>query len=94
MRLGQFDTWRKVMLAGAVLLLIISILDARRGTQGSGLLYTIATGIGYGFIVSGFSLAMRQRSLNKAERNKPKKTRTTSEVGEEENAATRSVEES
>ncbi len=56
----QFPTWRKLMLSGAVLLLIVSILQATR-TIGDDMPSRIVMGIGYGCLAAGFALAMRER---------------------------------
>lgn len=63
-----WDTWRKLMVAGAVLLLINSIFNARQAVGDTDIAYVLANGVGYGLLASGFALAMRQRSALKKKR--------------------------
>ena len=65
-----FETWRKLMIAGAVLLLVGSVMDALRGgVADDSLLRTLANGIAYGLLFAGFGLAMRRRMSNQRERD-------------------------
>jgi hypothetical protein len=66
---GEWDTWRKLMVAGAVLLLINSIFNARQSVSDTDIAYVLANGVGYGLLASGFALAMRKRSAHKKERD-------------------------
>lgn len=60
-----FETWRKLMLAGALLLLVGSIADAMRGgAPDDSLVRTLANGVAYGLLFAGFGLAMRRRMAN------------------------------
>lgn len=64
---APWETWRKLMVAGAVLLLINSIFRARSMVLDTDLAYVLANGFGYGLLASGFALRMRQRSRAKRE---------------------------
>ena len=60
-----FETWRKLMLAGALLLLVGSIADAMRGgAPDDSLVRTLVNGVAYGLLFAGFGLAMRRRMAN------------------------------
>lgn len=60
-----FETWRKLMIAGALLLLAGSVMDAMRGgAPDDSLLRTLANGVAYGLLFAGFGLAMRRRMAN------------------------------
>lgn len=65
-----FETWRKMMIAGALLLLVGSVMDALRGgVTDDSLLRTLSNGVAYGLLFAGFGLAMRRRMSNKLERD-------------------------
>ena len=65
-----FETWRKMMIAGAVILLVGSVMDAMRGgAPDDSLVRTLANGVAYGLLFAGFGLAMRRRMSNKLERD-------------------------
>ena len=65
-----FETWRKMMIAGAVILLAGSVMDALRGgVTDDSLARTLANGIAYGLLFAGFGLAMRRRMSNQRERD-------------------------
>jgi hypothetical protein len=65
-----FETWRKMMIAGAVLLLAGSVMDALRGgAPDDSLLRTLANGVAFGLLFAGFGLAMRRRMENQKERD-------------------------
>lgn len=60
-----FETWRKLMLAGALVLLVGSVADAMRGgAPDDSLVRTLANGVAYGLLFAGFGLAMRRRMAN------------------------------
>jgi hypothetical protein len=56
----RFERWRKLMLCGAVVLLLTTILKAA-GVIDSGLLYGIGLGTGYMLLVFGFGDSFRRR---------------------------------
>jgi hypothetical protein len=65
-----FETWRKMMIAGAVLLLAGSVMDALRGgAPDDSLLRTLANGVAYGLLFAGFGLAMRRRMVYQRQRD-------------------------
>lgn len=67
-RRRPFETWRKVMLSGAVLLLVVSITS--RSHVEPPLIVVISNGVGYGLLAMGFALAMRRRRELAEERKK------------------------
>ena len=85
---GPWDTWRKLMVAGAVLLLINSIFNARQAVGETDIAYVLANGVGYGLLASGFALAMRQRQALKKKREEQEKEAATQEAPSEESAST------
>jgi len=56
----KFERWRQLMLAGAVVLLLTTILRAA-GVIDGGLIYAIGLGIGYVLLVFGFGDSFRMR---------------------------------
>ena len=66
MRKYPWDTWRIVMLAGALIQLGVSIVRMNDAEAGGWL--TIVSWIGYGLLAAGFVLAMRKRSELKEQR--------------------------
>lgn len=67
MRKYPWDTWRVVMLTGALMQLAIAIV--RMNDDGAGASWlTAASWIGYGLLAAGFMLAMRKRSELKEQR--------------------------
>lgn len=61
MRKYPWDTWRIVMLTGALLQLGVSIIRMN-GASYNDVRLTAAAWIGYGLLAAGFLLAMRKRS--------------------------------
>ena len=60
---SYWPTWRRIMLSGAVILLIGSLVPAIMGAEDAPAWVSNATLIvGYGFLAYGFFLAMRARS--------------------------------
>jgi hypothetical protein len=56
----EFERWRKLMVGGAVVLLLTTILKSS-GTIGSGLLYGAGLAGGYILLVVGFGASFRHR---------------------------------
>ncbi|MGI8774957.1 MAG: hypothetical protein ACR2KQ_08095 [Actinomycetota bacterium] len=67
MRKYPWDTWRIVMLAGALIQLGVSVLRMR-GTGAGETWLSVASWLGYGLLAAGFVLAMRKRSELKEQR--------------------------
>jgi hypothetical protein len=64
-----WDTWRIVMLTGALVQLGVALV--RMNNEGSGESWlTVASWVGYGMLAAGFMLAMRKRSELKEQRRK------------------------
>ena len=55
-----FETWRKIMLGGAVLLLITAVFSPP-GTGNTSLWFRISSIVGYAMLMAGFALAMKRR---------------------------------
>ncbi len=55
----RFDTWRKLMLAGALLMLVATVKLG--STQPEPLWYRITTIVAYVLLALGFAMAMRRR---------------------------------
>lgn len=62
-----FEQWRKVMLLGAVILLINALGNALVQGQLPGWLSLILTFAGYGFLAVGFGMRMREMKSAKEE---------------------------
>jgi len=56
----DFERWRKLMLGGALILLVTTVLRSF-GVIGSGVLYAFGLGTGYILLVLGFGAAVRQK---------------------------------
>ena len=56
----DFERWRKLMVGGALILLVTTILRSF-GVIGSGVLYAFGLGGGYILLVFGFGAALRQK---------------------------------
>ena len=56
----DFERWRKLMIGGALVLLITTILRSS-GAIGSGVLYAFGLGGGYILLIFGFGAAFRQK---------------------------------
>lgn len=82
MKGAPWETWRKLMVAGAVLLLINSLFRARSMVLDTDLAYILANGFGYGLLASGFALRMRQRSRAKREAEEKTSPETEHELNE------------
>ena len=79
-----FETWRKMMIAGAVILLAGSVMDAMRGgVTDDSLARTLANGIAYGLLFAGFGLAMRRRMSNQRERDAAASAAATNEAADD-----------
>ena len=64
---APFEQWRKVMLLGAVILLINALGNALVRGQLPGWLSLILTFAGYGFLAVGFGMRMREMKAAKEE---------------------------
>ncbi len=64
-----FEQWRKVMLLGAVILLVNALGNALVDGQLPGWASLILTFLGYGFLAVGFG--MRMREMKAAKEDKP-----------------------
>ena len=85
-----FEQWRKVMLLGAVILLINALGNALVQGQLPGWLSLILTFAGYGFLAVGFGMRMREMKAAKEE-TATKATPSDSEENEEDALEARSV---
>lgn len=66
-----FEPWRKVMLLGALILLAQALLVAITGASIPRALSTVWNFLGYGFLVAGFGMKMRdQKAARSAETSK------------------------
>jgi hypothetical protein len=65
-RRRPFETWRKIALSGAVVLLCTSIVDAAT-EDFNGVILTLSLGIGWGLLAAGFGRFMLDRRRKAAE---------------------------
>lgn len=78
-----FETWRKLMLSGALLLLAGSVSDALRGgSPDDSLIRTLVNGIAFGLLFAGFALAMRRRMENQKRLDEAKSQAADDEANE------------
>ncbi|MGH2755922.1 MAG: hypothetical protein ACRDLB_16020 [Actinomycetota bacterium] len=73
-----FERWRKLMLVGALLLLVVTILKSS-GAIGNGVLYAVGLGGGYALLVFGFGDSFRKRRAELLGRTKEKESDTPAE---------------
>ncbi len=68
-----WDTWRILMMAGALVLLVLAFTRVGGEDRLPGWFSFVATAIGYGLLAFGFLLAMRRRREIKAKREEKSK---------------------